>query len=200
MWFIKNNKRKKEMEQKQPTPKARKDTLGDLYEMLSESEDFISGTHKLKKLTVYISYIKPMVDNETVHRDIMPYLINADAETLKELVDALPYTTAILTKDIKQIKENIFKGFIFIQLKKNDPHGILLNAVAKNGRSVTPAEVETSVMGPKESFIESLDTNISLVRKRLPLPNFKVHNITIGKITKTKVAVLFIPRHNHQMR
>jgi spore germination protein KA len=191
MWFINKNKKKQENQQ-QPDPKVRKDKLSDLFEMLNESEDFISGAHKMKNMTVQISYIKPMVDNETVHRDIMPYMIESDATTLEELVKVLPYTTAILTKDIKEIKEKILTGFIYIQPNKKEPQGLLLNAVAKNGRSVSPPEVEFSVIGPKESFIESIDTNISLVRKRLPLPNFKTHNLTIGKITKTKVAVLYI--------
>lgn len=192
MWFVRKDKNKKKETEKQPTPEVRKDKLSDFFEMLRESQDFISGNHQLKKMKVHISYIKPMVDNETVHRDIMPYLIKAEADSLESLANILPYTTAILTKDIKEIKEKMLIGFIFIQKDLKDPKGILLNAVAKNGRSVSPPEVEFSVIGPKESFIESIDTNISLIRKRLPVPNFKVQHLVLGKITKTKVAILYL--------
>ena len=38
-------------------------------------------------------------------------------------------------------------------------------------RNITIPEVEFSVIGPKEAFVESIDVNINLVRKRLPTPN-----------------------------
>lgn len=53
-------------------------------------------------------------------------------------------------------------------------------------------EVEYSVVGPKEAFVESLDANINLVRKRLPIPDLIVEEVKVGSLTKTRVAVLYI--------
>lgn len=59
-------------------------------------------------------------------------------------------------------------------------------------RALTVPEVEFSVVGPKESFIESLETNLFLLRKRIPIDRLTVKMTTVGTLSKTKVAVVYI--------
>lgn len=70
---------------------------------------------------------------------------------------------------------------------------ILLFSSAKEiGRSITTPEVEFSVIGPKEAFVESIDQNVNLIRKRLPVKELIVEELTIGSLSKTKVSVLYL--------
>jgi hypothetical protein len=57
---------------------------------------------------------------------------------------------------------------------------------------VTIPEEEFSVVGPKESFVESLTTNLNLVRKRLPIPQLEIREFVIGTLSQTRVAVIYI--------
>jgi hypothetical protein len=177
---------------KLPSRAERAKSLSDFFSMMEESKDFVSSDHKLKHMTVRISYLNPMVDPKSIRRDILPYLISCDATKLEDLVHYLPFVSITHTKDVEQIKEKLLKGFILIQKHKEDPDGLLLELTAQHGRQVTPPEVEFSVIGPKTAFVESLDTNIALIRKLLPIPNFKVKEMSVGKVTKTKVAVIYI--------
>ena len=52
-------------------------------------------------------------------------------------------------------------------------------------RNITIPEVEFSVIGPKEAFVESIDVNINLVRKRLPTPNLISKEFIVGSLSKT---------------
>ncbi|GGH73934.1 hypothetical protein JOD43_000171 [Pullulanibacillus pueri] len=171
---------------------AKKKQLDTLLKKLMESGDFVSKEHKLKKISVQVSFVKTLADVEIIHRDVIAYLIQSEAESLEELRESVPFETVMITEDISIIEENLLHGQLLIQLKDDPSKGMLLDVVAKNGRQVTIPEVEFSVLGPKESFIEALDTNVSLIRKRLPLPNLQVKDMVVGKLTKTKVAIIYV--------
>lgn len=59
-------------------------------------------------------------------------------------------------------------------------------------RPVSESTTETIVRGPRESFNESIMTNIGLIRKRIKTPKLKVNKKTIGKESNTSIAVLSI--------
>jgi hypothetical protein len=52
--------------------------------------------------------------------------------------------------------------------------------------------MESSVIGPQDSFTESLKTNLSLIKRRINQPGLKSKDLIIGKETNTKIAVLYI--------
>lgn len=60
-----------------------------------------------------------------------------------------------------------------------------------NHRSIQTITGEISTIGPKDSFIEDIDINISLINKRIK-KNLNIEYINIGRITNTKVAILSI--------
>lgn len=61
-------------------------------------------------------------------------------------------------------------------------------------RSVPTAEIEPSEMGPLESFIEDLGTNIVLIRRRLRTENLQIERFILGRESRTDVRILYL-RH-----
>ena len=59
-------------------------------------------------------------------------------------------------------------------------------------RSINKIDSELSIYGPKDSFIEDLDTNVGLIRKRIKDTNLKQVNLELGRYTKTKISILYI--------
>lgn len=59
-------------------------------------------------------------------------------------------------------------------------------------RAVTEPETESVVRGPKEGFTESLQTNITLIRRRIKSPRLKFETIKIGTLTNTAVCISYI--------
>ncbi len=59
-------------------------------------------------------------------------------------------------------------------------------------RSVSDSENEPTVKGAKDSFVESIRTNTSLVRRRLRAPELKVKEQIVGRQTLTPVDVLYL--------
>ena len=59
-------------------------------------------------------------------------------------------------------------------------------------RSVSDSDNEPAVKGAKDSFVESIRTNTSLVRRRLRSPELKVKEQIVGRQTLTPVDILYI--------
>ena len=51
---------------------------------------------------------------------------------------------------------------------------------------------ESTVIGPQEGFVEDIDTNINLVRKRLPVLDLQTKEMIIGEFSKTKVVMMYL--------
>lgn len=182
----------KDKESEIGTPKntEKDDSLGDLLKQLSLSNDFTQFTYHVNETSLCLGYYTSLIDTEILHRDILPYL--KKWESFASLSSVLPIEEVILTADAATIQENLLKGYIFIFNVNNLKQVCLVKAGVERTRQVSLPEVEFSVVGPKESFVEALDTNINLVRKRLPMPELTVKEIIIGKLSKTRVSVLYI--------
>lgn len=59
-------------------------------------------------------------------------------------------------------------------------------------RSIEEPPNESGIRGPREAFIEDIDVNLSLIRKRLKTPKFKTETIRLGSLTDTKIVIGYI--------
>ncbi|OXM85139.1 spore germination protein [Paenibacillus rigui] len=59
-------------------------------------------------------------------------------------------------------------------------------------RPVDTAKNERNIRGPKEAFVEDLETNLSLIRQRIKSPLLKVESFTLGEHTQTGVLMLYM--------
>ena len=59
-------------------------------------------------------------------------------------------------------------------------------------RNPSPPDVENTVKGPKDSFVETSRTNTSLVRRHLRTPDLRIYETTVGQRSLTNVSLLWI--------
>lgn len=59
-------------------------------------------------------------------------------------------------------------------------------------RAITEPPTSTVIKGPREGFVESLPVNISMMRRKLSTPDLKFKYLSVGKYSKTQVAICFI--------
>ena len=60
------------------------------------------------------------------------------------------------------------------------------------GRSPAAPEVENTVKGPKDSFVETMRINTGIVRRHLRTPDLRLYQTTVGRRTLTNVTVVWI--------
>jgi len=68
----------------------------------------------------------------------------------------------------------------------------LINVSGFEERSISQSESETVINGPHDSFNEVLNTNVSLIRRRVRSPRLKMIKLSVGEISKTKVLIIYI--------
>ncbi|MFC5407029.1 spore germination protein [Cohnella soli] len=59
-------------------------------------------------------------------------------------------------------------------------------------RSIQEPDAEPLVRGPREGFIEQLDSNLAMLSNRIRTQDLKIETILLGKYTQTKVAMVYI--------
>ncbi len=59
-------------------------------------------------------------------------------------------------------------------------------------RSLSAPEVENTVKGPKDAFVETVRSNTSLVRRHLRSPELRLYETTVGRRSLTNVTVAWI--------
>ncbi|WP_454193447.1 spore germination protein [Paenibacillus sp. Marseille-Q7038] len=59
-------------------------------------------------------------------------------------------------------------------------------------RSITESQTESVVRGPKEGFVESMNVNVSLLRRRIHSSDLRVDTRTVGSKSRTNLAVIYM--------
>ena len=59
-------------------------------------------------------------------------------------------------------------------------------------RAVTEPPTASILKGPREGFVENAQINMSLVRQRIKTPNLRYEKLTVGKLSKTTVGIVYI--------
>ncbi len=59
-------------------------------------------------------------------------------------------------------------------------------------RSIAPPDLENTVKGPKDAFVETVRSNTSLVRRHLRTPDLRLYETKVGRRSLTNVTVVWI--------
>ncbi|MCR6465330.1 spore germination protein [Bacillus paranthracis] len=173
--------------------KDRIHSLQDLIEKLKKSSDFVNyHTSDDETMPYWISYYRPSLDGEKLQKYLMPTLLERPNASLEELKEHIPMSGITITNDLQKIEDMVLKGHAIVQINQQDQKCMLANIAIDNYRAPTPPLNESTVIGPQEGFVEDIDTNINLVRKRLPVLDLQTKEMIVGEFSKTKVVMMYL--------
>lgn len=137
-------------------------------------------------------YIVGLTDKDMVNESIIaPLTTPAKARAYSHIPQVLSSL-----KMLEVQKLNLAIGFLFdaqaLLVVEGSSSVWAIDTRFASLRGVESPESEPVIRGPRDGFIEDLEINISLVRKRIKSPLLKNHAIAIGKQTQTKVSVLYM--------
>lgn len=167
--------------------------------IFDESSDLVIREFKIGtkgSIKAFIVLIKGLVDSKSVNADLIHPLMDLNHELNHDALSvikesALPTSVIKESGSFDEVINSIISGdtVLFIEESK-----IALITSLRGGewRTVQEPKTEAVVRGPREGFVESLNTNISLLRRKMKNPAFKFSEIQIGKQTKTTVCVAYL--------
>ena len=184
-FFFQKSKRKSSLKE---THSEKTDTVPVKAEDDKESFYYNSETG----LHFSIRYISTLVHQEVIEKNILPFLLNKPFTAIHDVKKILPIEDVQIETDEALIDEKLFNGYIVLKIDTDQQHFAFIAAKEVIVRSLAEPEVETAVIGPKEAFIEAIDQNINLLRSRLPVKEVMVEEYTIGSVSKTRTALMYI--------
>ncbi|MFD0825776.1 spore germination protein [Neobacillus sp. M.A.Huq-85] len=165
-----------------------------LEQYLQQSKDFKKVSYVNQKTNNHFSFsfISTLIDESIIQKSALPYLLEKSFETIEDIKKIIPLSDVEISEDQSIIEQKLFNGYILLTLESEKKKFAFLAAQKEIVRSVTTPEVEFSVIGPKEAFVESIEQNINLIRKRLPIKELILDELTVGSLSKTKVVIMHI--------
>lgn len=160
---------------------------------LSNSNDFISfkTASDTEVNNIYsIYFFRTLIMSEIMHKQVLPLLTKN--LSLVELKALIPIEQLTITSDAFKIKSKLLQGHMAIQLGDPDSECLLVNIANHQSRTIGPPLMEATTLGPQVGFVEDLDVNLNLIRKKLPIPDLYVKEVEVGKLSKTTVAIVYL--------
>ena len=151
------------------------------------SKDYIYKKIKIDKKELYLIFNEVLCSGDGINESILKRLTLLNHKNF-DLENKLPANNIkIIKKD--EIISYVNKGFVVCLT------GDMIFAIEekqKLERGITTIESELSLNGPKDSFSESFNTNLGLIRRRIKSEDLWWDEVTLGKSTETKVGILYM--------
>lgn len=160
---------------------------------------YLDGEPPLEAISIHLNKI---IDDETLNQDILRHLmIDCRRESVLErgsenLIDFI-YKTSITATQISKLNtlsalvHAIFDGLTVLMFD-GIKEVLVVDIHGGEFRNIDVPPAEQTMRGSREGFIERLDINIALVRRRLKDPNLVVEKTIVGRRTRTQVGILYI--------
>ncbi|PHS35058.1 MAG: spore germination protein [Alkaliphilus sp.] len=87
--------------------------------------------------------------------------------------------------------EHLLNGHAIVFIE-NTNKSIIIDSKGWETRNITEPATEAVVRGSREGFNENIQTNLTLIRRRLKTPKFKTEGIVLGTYSNTSVVICYI--------
>lgn len=158
--------------------------------------DFTARELNCRGFTLYAYAIDGLVSSTAMSDYILkPISENLRGESMETLYKAALYgsvynNVAKPCEDLNAAAEKLVNGFCVVLF----PGVGAIAFEVRTGVSRTPnsPEVENTVKGPKDAFVETIRINTSLIRRHLRTPDLRIWGGTVGRRSLTNVAVVWV--------
>lgn len=120
------------------------------------------------------------------------YQLHGDFEQESGLIyGSLPLSRLALEVSLDELSDLLFKGDLLLFFPKSQSiyhMGIDLRPF----RAPSESNTEISIKGPRDCFNEDVTMNVALIRKRIRSQTLSYESFTLGRRTKTQIALLYM--------
>lgn len=166
-----------------------------IKQLFHKCDDVIFQEFIFEQFKIHIVKCDGMINEALLYGVVIPKIEELFKKTNRNVS---PFQIKQLTlPDFKQIttKETlidaVFDGKVVIFFE-NFQLLYEANVSKKPNRNPEETNLEAIIKGPRDNFIESLQTNVAIIRKRMPTNSLCVEKLEVGRRTKTSVAILYL--------
>lgn len=156
---------------------------------------------RIEAVSAAVFYFDNMINTDLLDVNVMKPLLTdsytsgltTGAQIVSEIRSGNLITRAEIKigKNIKEITDGLVTGTVVVLIDGID-ESYVISVKGRDYRSIEESEVEPTVKGPRDAFIEVLSVNIGLIRRRINSPNLMFECMKVGRVTQTKVCIGYI--------
>lgn len=159
------------------------------------SFDLIARNIFIKERAATLYFIDGLIKDEVMEK-IMEYFYSVDNESYMEnaqtfAANCVPYVEVDTTGDVDKLTTQVLSGVCAVIID-GMAAAVLLDTRTYPQRETSEPEKDRVLRGSKDGFVETMISNIALIRRRIRSSDFCVKAYTVGSISKTDVAVCYI--------
>lgn len=145
--------------------------------------------------TLYAYFLDGLVSgsqvSDYIYKPIIQELPGNVAEAYEMALHGGVYnSTAGVCKDLDDVGKKLVNGFCVVLFPKV---GALAFEVKTGvGRGPDAPDVENTVKGPKDAFVETIRINTGLIRRHLRTPALRIREQSVGRRSLTNVGIVWI--------
>ena len=164
--------------------------------MFAQANDFVYRTIKKDRWDLYVYAIDGLVSGGDISQYIIkPIAELLDGSSMEVLFDRALHGTvynavANACTDLDDVALKLVNGFCVVLFPGVGAVGYEVKTGDKRGPSAP--EVENTVKGPKDAFVETVRSNTSYVRRHLRSPDLKIYETQVGRRSLTNVSVVWL--------
>ena len=126
---------------------------------------------------------------------IWPVMTTLSGKTMQELYDnailgGVYNSVAKPCEDLGQAATFLVNGFCVLLFP--GVGAVAFEVKTGEKRGINAPDLENTTKGPKDSFVETIRTNTSLIRRHIRTPDLRIHETTVGKRSLTNVSVIWV--------
>lgn len=171
-------------------------TDGNIGHIFRDAADFIRRELRCGAFTVYAYAIDGLIASAYASDYIFkPITQHLTGETMEELyrhsISGMIYNNvAVPCKDLNQIANLLVNGFCVVLFPGVGAIGFEVKTPDKRGPSAP--EVENTVKGAKDAFVETIRSNTSYIRRHLRSPDLRIYETQVGERSLTNMSVVWL--------
>lgn len=153
-----------------------------------------------EKAQFLLIFIDGMIDSELIVSNLIKPLLYeglpqglGSVEAFSQMCERELFSLLQVNKSsmINIIAKQILKGNLAI-IVEGESEACIASVRKLETRSIDESTNEPTLRGPRESFTESIRTNITLIRKIFSTRRLKVETFEVGTLTSTQVVISYI--------
>ncbi|MBM7615804.1 spore germination protein [Alkaliphilus hydrothermalis] len=189
-----------------PIPTSITKLLEKLEEAFSLCSDFVLREVELAgdvPLKIHIAYINGLVNKQIINEEILkPIMLNTtleynDRKVRKQDIISLLSKNLITNSSVEEVEDfnqslhHILCGYTLIYID-GQSRALKIETQEWETRNVIEPNTESVIRGPREGFVESIGTNIVLLRRKIKNSKLKFESFNLGERTNTNVSICYI--------
>lgn len=178
------------------------DKVNEIKNMLGNSKQLVVREliiGKERTIEGVVFYINGLADKNVIDRDILnPLMLHVEedfyySDNIEEYICKryIAVSNTSVENDINKAIDGIKRGKTVLVIQDSERY-IIIDTSDGTYRSIQEPVNDVSIKGPREGFVESLQVNVSIMKRRIKDKNLVTEQYTLGKRSQTDLIIMYI--------